>query len=186
MAGAGLDFNTSIDDRDLREMLRRLARAARDMSPAMKNIGEHLVQATEERFRTETGPDGQKWADVSEKRKARKKHPKILTESLRLRQSIHPEASKDKVVVGTDVPYAAAHQFGFSGQVQVPQHNRRITKVFGKKLKFPVWGTVNPFSFQQEIPARPFLGIDEDDQEEIRGIIEDHIAFALKKAPESD
>jgi phage virion morphogenesis protein len=180
MSGAGQEITVAIDDREVQDALKRLVKATGDLTPAMKNIGEYLVQATEQRFDSETGPDGQKWQEVSVATRARKKHPKVLTESHRLRRSIHPEADKDSVTVGTNVPYAAIHQFGFSGQVNMPAHDRLIKTAFGKELKHPVWARIEPYKLQQNLPARPFLGISEADKEEILAIIEDHIDMALK------
>lgn len=181
MSGAGLIFDGSFDDENVQRLLADLTRAADNLAPAMKNIGEHLLQTTEEGFREQTGPDGKKWPEVSSRTRARKKHAKVLTESGQLRGSINYRANRKSVTVGTNAPYAAAHQFGFEGQVQVPQHNRLVKQAFGKRLRQPVWATVGPFNFQQNLPARPFLGVGEKDKGEIRSIIEDHIAAALKK-----
>jgi len=180
MSGAGLKITVAIDDREIQAALKRLVKATGDLTPAMKNIGEYMVQATEQRFDSETGPDGQKWPEVSAATRERKKHPKVLTESHRLRGSIHPEAGKDSVEVGTNVPYAAIHQFGFYGQVNIPAHTRLIKTAFGQPLKHPVWARIEPYTLQQNVPARPFLGISEADKEEILTIIEDHIDMALK------
>jgi phage virion morphogenesis protein len=180
MSGSQLIFDGSYDDEAIRQRLRDLDRASNNLTPAMKNIGEHMVQSTEANFNSESGPDGQKWQDVTPARRAKKKHSKILTESLHLRQSFIPKANRKSVTVGTVVPYAAVHQFGFDGQVKVPQHQRTIKQAFGRNLKAPVTFTVAAFSFQQHMPARPSLGVSQSDREEIVSIIEDHIAMALK------
>lgn len=179
MAGAGQEISIELDDREIRDALRRLFEAVGDLAPVMKNIGEYLVQATEQRFDSETGPDGEKWTAVSDATLDRKTHPKILTESHHLRQSIHPEPGKDAVTVGTNVPYGAIHQFGFDGPLSIPAHTRLIKTAFGQKLKHPVEARIAPYELQQHMPARPFLGISDDDKEEILAIIEDHIDMAL-------
>lgn len=183
MAGARQTFDSNYDDAAVRQRLHDLQAAAGDMTPALKNIGEHQVQSTEQNFRNETGPDGQPWQEVSKKTRARKKHPKVLTESGHLRGSVNYRANRKSVTIGSNVPYAAAHQFGFAGQVQVPQHQRLIKQAFGKPLAFPVWGTVGAFSFEQNIPARPFIGVGESDRIEIVSILEDHFATATQKRP---
>lgn len=53
----------------------------------------------------------------------------ILVKSGRLRRSIRDMGSAGmKVRVGTDVPYAAAHNEGFSGTVSVREHSRKRTR----------------------------------------------------------
>lgn len=50
-------------------VLARLAEISRridDMSPAMLAIGEKLVESTKQRFTTSTGPDGEKWKQLSQ------------------------------------------------------------------------------------------------------------------------
>lgn len=45
-------------------VLARLAEIARrvdDLSPAMRGIGELMVESTKDRFNSSTGPDGQRW-----------------------------------------------------------------------------------------------------------------------------
>jgi phage virion morphogenesis protein len=181
MAGARQTFDGSYDDAEVQERLRKLDEAAGDLTPAMKNIGEYLVQSTEDNFDRQTDPDGRPWQDVKPATRARKKHPKILTESHHLRGSINYRAGQTSVAVGTNVPYAAAHQFGFTGQVSIPAHTRLIKTAFGQPLRHPVWARIEPYTLHQDLPARPFLGIGDDDETEIVGIVEDHMAMALKK-----
>ena len=63
--------------------------------------------------------------------------------------------------VGTNTIYAATHQFG--------AEDRTIRAKKGKYLRFQTgngWVTVEKVTVN--IPARPFLGISEEDQKEIR------------------
>lgn len=41
--------------------LQEIARRVDDLSPAMRDIGELMVESTKERFTSSTGPDGQRW-----------------------------------------------------------------------------------------------------------------------------
>lgn len=72
------------------------------------------------------------------------KQRKILIRSARLRNSISSRASGTKIYVGTNLVYARIHQMGGNAGR-------------GKKVT---------------IPARPFLGISKEDQNEIARIIE--------------
>lgn len=80
----------------------------------------------------------------------------------RLRSSIHASdvaITADKVsgTVGTNVIYAAAHEYGFNGSVNVKAHLRNIKQAFGHKLKSPVTVKVNAFTRQMRIPESSFL-----------------------------
>lgn len=77
-----------------------------------------------------------------------------------LHDSIHHQvqesASAVTGVVGTDVVYAAIHEYGFSGTEQVREHLRRISVAFGKPIA-PVEATVRAHSRRMQMPERSFL-----------------------------
>jgi phage gpG-like protein len=61
----------------------------------------------------------------------------------RLRRSVRgtaPQIQGDTVTtsIGSNVKYAAAHEFGFKGTVTVKAHEVTIKKLFGRKLKTPL------------------------------------------------
>lgn len=61
----------------------------------------------------------------------------------RLRQSVratHPQIKGNEVTIsiGSNVRYAAAHEFGFSGTVAVKRHEVTMTKLFGRQLQEPL------------------------------------------------
>lgn len=168
-------INTRIDDRRIRHALERLqARAAR-LRPAFLEIGEHLLQTTEERFRTERAPDGSPWAPLHPATRARKRHPKILTERGRLRGSIVYRASDKRVEIGTNVLYAAIHQLGGRTRPH-PIRPRRKKALAWPGARHPVRGVQHPGSL---IPARPYLGLSAADRREVVRIIHDHLRRAL-------
>jgi phage gpG-like protein len=55
-----------------------------------------------------------------------------------------------------NVPYAAVHEFGFRGTVQVPAHSRRMTQAFGRPVD-PRQVAVQAHSMRMNIRARPYL-----------------------------
>lgn len=61
-----------------------------------------------------------------------------------------------KLTYGSKVPYALAHEEGFTGVVNVPAHSRTITQAFGRKIA-PRTVFVDAYSYNQNIPARPYL-----------------------------
>ncbi|MFV0450564.1 MAG: phage virion morphogenesis protein [Vibrio sp.] len=87
--------------------------------------------------------------------------------------SIQYIVQKNSVRIGSPLAYAAVHQDGFSGAVQVSAYNRLITQAFGKALKHPVWQSVSSFSRQMDIPQREFLGLSRENQNEIYQVLGD-------------
>lgn len=161
---------TTIDDKDIRRVLGRLEKKAGNLHPCLKNIGLHLEESTKQRFIKQEDPDGGQWAALKPATLKRKKGTKILTESAGLSDSIISAVRNNGLRVGTNKVYAATHQFG---RDKMPAHNRTVTKVFGKTLKFPVWAQVR--SYDPKIPPRPFLGFSTADREEIMKIVQDFL-----------
>ncbi len=164
-----------IDDKALMRKLAALEKRAGGLAPALKNIGEYKVEATQALFDKQEDPLGVKWAALSERYKKKKKGAKILTESRRLRDSIMYAVQNGNLRIGTPVVYGAAHQFGLNKSLAVPAHKRLVKKAFGHALKFPVWAHVRAHSFNPHLPARPYLGWNDADRAEIRAIVQDHL-----------
>lgn len=120
-------------------------------------IGLSLVTSTQRRFEMGAGPDGSPWPPSYRALAG----GKTLIDSARLMQSITHLASESSVEVGTNVLYAAIHQLG--GVINAKTE---------KGLRFRIgesWVTKQSVT----MPARPFLGIDADDETEIGRIAED-------------
>jgi len=58
--------------------------------------------------------------------------------------------------VGTNVAYAAFHEYGYDGTEQVKQHLREIKQAFGREIS-PRSVTVSAHSRKVNYPARSFL-----------------------------
>ena len=78
-----------------------------------------------------------------------------------LRSSIHQDTTIDGTVVtgtvGTNVEYAARHEYGFNGSENVKEHLRTIKMAFGKSLKKPVAATIRAHSRRINYPEHSFL-----------------------------
>ena len=134
-----------------------------DPRPMLLDIGEALVNSTRDRFSAQRGPDGQTWKSLSP-RYLQTKSPnpgKILQRRGDLVRQIIPQVEGATLLVGTDRVYGAVHQFG------------ALKGAFGKTRRgAPIpWG---------DIPARPFLGISDDDAAEIIAIARDHLQARLQ------
>ena len=160
---AGAKIEVTFEDSEIRHALNRMASRARDMTPLMRDIGEHLLTTTRERFVDQESPDGTPWAPLAEGTRARKRHnaDKILTESGILRGQLVYQAGRDRVEVGSPTIYAGTHQFGAA------------EGAFGATSK----GAPIPFG---DIPARPFLGVSAEDGREIVALVNDHLESALR------
>lgn len=112
------NFQIEIDDRDVRDVLRRATAALSDPSDLMADIAEALASESERQFRDESGPTGAKWPDLAEstkrQRARRGKWPgEILQLSAAgLAASVVAESDRDSATLTVGVPYAAIHQFG--------------------------------------------------------------------------
>ncbi len=148
-----------LDDTRAQNALQRLIAAGADLSPALRDIGEHILKNTEHRFNTQQDPDGKPWTPLSPTTLKRKRNnrDKILTGRGHLRGNLADQLGRDYVEIGSPFKYANTHQFGAR------------KGAFGKTQRgAPIpWG---------DIPARPFLGVSGDDRRAINAIITDYIA----------
>ena len=146
----------SVTDTGVHAEIARLIRRFDNPQPALRAIGELLVEFTKERFALSQDPYGKTWEPNTETtlRRALDRHPKnrtkagqlsargqrvlagkkpLIGESKSLSTQMHYRLLPGAVEVRSSMVYAAIHQFG------------------GAKAKFPhLWG---------DIPARPFLPV---------------------------
>ncbi len=144
----------SVDDRELQAALRNLQQVTGNLRPALQKIGDKLKDSTQQRFGSQTAPDGSAWLGNAESTIARKGRSQPLTEHGTLGDTIDSQLlGNDGVQIGSPMKYAAMMQFG------------------GTKAEFPaLWG---------DIPARPFLGISADDRNAVIEIITRHLEQAV-------
>jgi len=159
MAGGSIKF----DDTQARASLRGLLGAVEHPAPLMAQISEYLWRTTRDRFKTQTSPQGDKWADLEPRYKASKpkaQRERILTLQGYLRGGIVKQYDARSATVGSDKVYAAIHQFG--GRTRPPALSPR----YKKKAQASGGGGV---------PARPFLGLSDADERELLEITHDFL-----------
>lgn len=138
-------------------------------------VGNEMVNFVKDRFRHGNwrGNTIEPWKARAAKAK-RNKGRALLIDSGRLRRSIRiTKRSNDAVAVGTDVPYARAHNEGFERTVQVKAHDRKkygkqqvesgaVTRSGKHRLKTvqTIKGItqVKAHSKKMNLPQRQFLG----------------------------
>lgn len=175
------------DDARVQAVLDRIAAGVSDPAPLLKAWGEDLVESTKQRFATSTAPDGSVWPTNSQatfdaylarlsgsyseegKRTGTKKgylnkdgrlaakgittitgKKPLIGLGKTLSTTIYYRVEGDTLYVGSPQVYAAMQQFG------------------GSKADFPnLWG---------DIPARPFLGLSDQDVITIESTAADYLA----------
>ncbi len=147
---------------DIDRLLRRMYQLSNIDKKGMLNaLAESIRTSTVERFNTERSPEGRKWAPSI---RAKEAGGKTLTKTAQLKSSIHSEAGESGFAVGTNTIYAATHQFGASRTIRARRK---------KNLRFQIGGRwISVKEVHVNIPARPFLGISEEDEQEIRDMLQ--------------
>ena len=126
--------------------------ATLDWRDMHREFGEAILTSTMARWKKEVNPTGRPWTPLSPRTLKRKRGERILVEHRTLQNSITYRAYSDRVIVGSNVVYAGIHQFGgFAGR--------------GRKVK---------------IPARPYLGVSQEDLEELEGIVNEKLREVLE------
>lgn len=158
----------------------------------LREIGTSLLVSIRQGFEAERSPEGEAWEPLKPSTVRQRKgdaHP-ILQRKGRLKKSITLKVAPDSVIVGTNLAYAAAHQFGVTikraaGAVKL--HFRRISRgpnkgqvrfarANDKRTKFGMAAAAHAI----RIPARPYLfqrdgDIPDEWQRAIVGIVKRHL-----------
>ncbi len=137
-----------------------LAKKVSDLTPAMKSVATVGEVQTEERFATETDPQGNPWKD-SERKKA--KGGKTLTELGHLGDSVSSRYGADFAEWGVGMNYGAPHQDGSEAEVSVSEHTKTISQAFGVALPEPKTVTVKAHKRKMNLPERAFLARNADE-----------------------
>ena len=120
-----------------------------DIREIKNSIGQSVRTSIIDRFQNEEDPEKKKWVNSI---RAEDQGGKTLSDKGILRNSIRVGSSSNRVEIGTNSIYAASHQFG----------DKRIIRAKGKAVK-------------RNLAKRAFLGLNKDDIDEIKAILEDAI-----------
>lgn len=170
----GVTESVKVDDREVKDLFKRLKKQGEDMTPVMRVIGEIMRSSAVKNFEEGGRP---RWIP------SRKSKGKTLIKTSRLMSSINSMASKIRSETGTNAVYAAIHQFGFDGMVKITAHRRKVKSrdiKEGRKTIARGIGFVRDHERMMKVPARPFLMVQDEDMTEIRQAIAAHIMAAEK------
>lgn len=176
-----MHIEIKIDDTALTHTLEQLRALGKDSTPIMRELAGIMAGAAEDAFDTQRDPvTGAPWqplaASTIAARQASGHDGKILQLSGSLASSLERRYGADFAIVGTNKEYAAIHQFG--GKTKA----HRIAARFKRALKIPGVGFRKSVNHPgSSIPARSFLGVGEEDLEEMR----EAALRALEKAVQS-
>ncbi|KAF1009067.1 MAG: hypothetical protein GAK28_00700 [Luteibacter sp.] len=187
MAGAHFTL-----DLQAQQAIDALASLARQLAPEgqtllLQDIGEYLMRATPARAARQVSPDGIPWAPLKPryakaKAKVRPGVAMLRFDNHMLGDQLSSQVEGDTLYHGTNAPYGALQQFG--GDVT---HAARPTSLYfhhkdgevspqfvnRRKANFVQAATVPEHTVT--IPARPWLGVDAEDEAEIVQLTLDHL-----------
>jgi phage virion morphogenesis protein len=179
MTGALLDVKLTDAEDALAPLAGYIARAG-DTRGLFENIGASVQTSTMHRFETGKAPDGSPWPPSL---RVKQHGGFTLRLTARLMRSITYLADSASVEIGTNVVYAAIHQLGgiISQAARTAVLHFKTSKKTGKTL-FAKPGKADRAQKAAigartiTMPARPFLGLDDDDNREILSIAEQWLA----------
>ena len=144
---------------EILDAFNKLLARSDNLAPVMKDIEGVLAEATERAFDEESSPDHDPWptlgAFTQSQRQEQGKWPgQILQCSGRLASNIETDSDSDSAYIGTNVIYAAIHQYG---------------------------GITSPNSMipNKAIPARPFIGLGPEDEGDILDLLRSFLSEAF-------
>lgn len=136
---------------DTRAAFRTLETLARDFTPVMNKFGDYMVGVTRERFDAQTSPNGQPFAALSPAYATRKRaHPTALRKILQfggdLRDNFVPFPTATGVTISSSFKVSGGQSLAAIHHFGAPAAN---------------------------IPARPILGLDAQDRQELKDTVRD-------------
>lgn len=202
MAGAQIIF--SVDDAQVMALLERCRNMGLSFKVPLTQAGIYAMRQTDLHFQNQHGPT-EKWKALLPSTEARRRKGKgsggnqILRDTGTLMRSVgfnrgagHIERSDNfSFTFGTNVVYAATHQYGDERTVTVSagtqtlrfkvnkfgllatqKKNKNLLRFAKKTDKFALTGSVGrkEYSRKRNIKARPFLWLNQEDVEKINGI----------------
>ena len=146
MAGSFVSIDV-IGGSAITNALNKLIKQTNDLSPAFRDIGEHLLESTQNRMSQEQTPSGEAWEPLRPSTIKQKAVSGQSGKTLRgygtLADTLNYQLSDNQLMFGSNMEYAATHQFGRESA---------------------------------NIPAREFLGFSDSDENEILNILHAHLA----------
>jgi len=182
-----MQIEVKIDAADAQSAIARVLDFMRDPTRVREAVGELLLDSAQNRIMAGgPAPDGQPWEPLSPAYLLTKKGPGILRESNKLMNKLRWQPTEDGIVIGSDRPYAAIHQLGGVIKKKARDGTVRLRKV-GGRTQFAKKSHKNARTLSVRfgehtihIPARPYLGVSEQDKADVVDVIGDLLQKALR------
>jgi phage virion morphogenesis protein len=200
MAGARVEITADTLTPALRRAGEQLG--ARGLELLLRDIGEELLNSTRDRAQQQVDPAGRRWAALSPGYKRWKDGkrpglPILKFDNHLLGDQLSYQVGGNMVLVGTNAPYGAAHQFGgtFARQLKPGKVRLRVDAkgnllrqgkdgrlaVFAKKShKRAVERSYDGKDYSVTMTARPFLGVSLADEASVMAIVTEHLSGAFE------
>ncbi|WP_226781846.1 phage virion morphogenesis protein [Oceaniglobus trochenteri] len=159
MSGISVEIQVSTE-----EVSARLKRMVEQMDRPIgfyRQVGEHMLNSTRDNFSAESSPQDVPWAQLKpstirarEKKRQTPIRKLQVTKNTGLMASINVRPTDTEVRIGSPKEYAAIHQLG--GTIQKAARKHSWIKGGEKNVSIP--------AHQITIPARPYLGVSEEDE----------------------
>jgi len=163
-------ITVEFNDAEVGAAIRRIQEHLTDLSDLMNEIGMFLVQSTGQRFADTETPEGVKWAPrspvtLAHYKRAGQKFGPILYREGDLKRSIFHQYDAGSVTIGSPLVYSGVMQFG--------AEQGAFGAAIGKDSKGRDHFHSIPWG---RIPARPFIGVSENDRTNILDTIQEWLS----------
>jgi phage gpG-like protein len=175
MAGLTIRF----DDGGATAGIRKLIRQMEDPRPALRIVGAVLVDSIEENFKEGGRPPWKK------SKRAEREGGQTLVKTRNLENSLTDSSKSTKIeggtlYVGTNVEYAAIHNFG--GKIKAHTIKAKRAKCLSFMLGNGDWVHAKSVNIPEiTMPARPFLVARDEDMEEAAAQIIEYLQGEIGK-----
>jgi phage virion morphogenesis protein len=149
-----------VADGQIQAVLNQAASQLTDLTPIMSSIGEYMVGRARDRFDSSTAPNGQQWAPLAQATIDAKRHKQKGGTSRAGRSIARTNANPEDVLKDT-----------FLLRDTITYQPTALSVAIGTPQKYGVHHQYG--APRRNIPARPFLGVNEEDMREIEAIVVD-------------
>jgi len=143
-------------DKHLKDLTKMKRRALNVAPMTSKGMILMLTNRWPKRWRAQKDVDGASWRPLKKKTEVRKGSTRILFDAGTLQKSVQisglNKADSDSITIGTNLIYAAPHQFGMNKAVAVKEHERKnpVRKSTKRKVRRKKFVTVKAHSFKNK------------------------------------
>ena len=137
----GVTLKINFETSELRHALAKRKRRAEHLRPALTEIGEYLLEATEDRFKDQEDPAGRPWAPLSPgyKKRKRRQQDLILVLDGYLKGTLAKRVSAARLEISSNRVYAATHQLGDERNIPARGLSPRMRGNLSASLRREAW-----------------------------------------------